>query len=66
MAYQQGDDRLDALQHILIHKHKVAIMRGDTYGTEGKGYIRLNVGCPRSKVDKGLDALITGVKQLQQ
>lgn len=57
---------MDALQHILIHEHKVAIMRGDTYGTEGKGYIRLNVGCPRSKVDKGLDALIAGIKQLQQ
>ena len=55
---------MDALQRILIHNHNVAIMRGDTYGDEGKGYIRLNVGCPQSKVDAGLDALITAIKQL--
>ena len=39
-------------------------MRGDTYGPEGNGYIRLNVGCPRSKVDKGLDALIAALQEL--
>jgi cystathionine beta-lyase len=43
---------------LLVEKYRVAIMRGDTYGPEGNGYIRLNVGCPRSKVDQGLDALI--------
>ncbi|KHT58761.1 bifunctional beta-cystathionase/maltose regulon regulatory protein [Photobacterium gaetbulicola] len=59
------DIDMDALQHILIHKHKVAIMRGDTYGEEGKGYIRLNVGCPRSKVEAGLDALIAAIRQLR-
>jgi cystathionine beta-lyase len=51
-------ERMDALQTLLVEKYRVAIMRGDTYGQEGKGYIRLNVGCPRSKVDQGLDALI--------
>lgn len=56
---------MDALQRVLIHNHKVAIMRGDTYGEEGKGYIRLNVGCPKSKVDAGLDALITAIEQIQ-
>ena len=56
---------MDVLQHMLIHEHKVAIMRGDTYGEEGKGYIRLNVGCPKSKVDAGLDALIAALTKLQ-
>jgi cystathionine beta-lyase len=51
-------ERMDALQRLLVEKYRVAIMRGDTYGPEGKGYIRLNVGCPRAKVDQGLDALI--------
>ncbi len=40
-------------------------MRGETYGEEGKGYIRLNVGCPLSKVEAGLDALIAAIKQIQ-
>jgi cystathionine beta-lyase len=51
-------ERMDELQTLLVEKYRVAIMRGDTYGPEGNGYIRLNVGCPRSKVDQGLDALI--------
>ncbi|PJG57943.1 MalY/PatB family protein [Aeromonas cavernicola] len=51
-------ERMDRLQHLLVAKYKVAIMRGDTYGPEGKGFVRLNVGCSRCKVDQGLDALI--------
>ena len=57
---------MGALQHELIHNHKVAIMRGDTYGEEGKGYVRLNVGCSRSKVEKGVDALIAALETLTQ
>lgn len=56
---------MDALQRLLIEEHKVAIMRGDTYGKEGEGYVRLNVGCPRSKVETGLTALIAAIKTLQ-
>jgi len=49
------------LQKILIEEQKVAIMPGDTDGQQGEGYIRLNVGCPRSKVDDGLAQLIAGI-----
>lgn len=51
-------EQMDALQSLLVEKYRVAIMRGDTYGPEGRGFIRLNVGCSRKKLDKGLDALI--------
>lgn len=57
-------ERMDALQTLLVEKYRVAIMRGDTYGPEGTGYIRLNVGCPRSKVDQGLDAMIGALGKL--
>ncbi|MNV83319.1 Cystathionine beta-lyase PatB [compost metagenome] len=57
-------ERMDALQALLVEKYRVAIMRGDTYGPEGRSYLRLNVGCPRSKVDKGLDALIRALQEL--
>ncbi|MBP2700149.1 MalY/PatB family protein [Photobacterium lucens] len=52
---------MDALQQRLIRHYKVAIMRGDTYGKEGQGYVRLNVGSPRSKVETGLQALISAL-----
>ena len=55
---------MDELQRLLIEEYKVAIMRGDTYGKEGEGYIRFNVGCPRDKVEAGLNALISAIKVL--
>ncbi|RFU85921.1 pyridoxal phosphate-dependent aminotransferase [Streptomyces triticagri] len=53
-----GDD--ERLQRRLIAEEKVAIMPGTTYGCAG--HVRLNVGCPRSKVDAGVQALIRGVR----
>ncbi|NNC27469.1 transcriptional regulator, partial [Salinisphaera sp. USBA-960] len=45
-----------------IDREKVAIMPGFTYGEEGRGFLRLNVGCPRSKVEAGMDKLISGLR----
>lgn len=59
-----SEAQMDALQTLLVEKYRVAIMRGDTYGPEGRGFIRLNVGCSRQKVDKGLDALIGALTSL--
>ena len=56
------DDK--ALQKALIEQEKVAIMPGYTYGPPGNGYLRLNVGCPRSKLDDGLDRLIAAIESL--
>ncbi|VEA65661.1 aspartate aminotransferase [Serratia plymuthica] len=50
------------LQQVLIDREKVAIMPGFTYGEEGRGFLRLNVGCPRSKVEAGMDKLISGLR----
>jgi cystathionine beta-lyase len=44
------------LQRELVEREKVAIMPGSVYGCEG--FVRLNVGCPRSKAERGADALI--------
>lgn len=58
-------EKMDALQILLVEQYRVAIMRGDTYGPEGRGFIRLNVGCSRKKLDKGLDALIGALTDQQ-
>jgi hypothetical protein len=47
----------DAFLRFLVEQYRVAIMCGDTYGPEGQGFIRPNVGCSRTKVDQGLGAL---------
>lgn len=57
------DDK--ALQKVLIEQQKVAIMPGYTYGEEGNGFIRLNAGCPRSKLEEGVKRLIAGINTLR-
>jgi len=54
----------NALQNVLIEQQKVAIMPGSTYGTEGNGFVRLNAGCPRSKLEQGVQRLIAGINTL--
>jgi len=52
------------LQKVLIEQQKVAIMPGYTYGKEGMGFVRLNAGCPRSKLEQGVQRLIAGINTL--
>ncbi|VFS89659.1 Uncharacterised protein [Raoultella planticola] len=56
------DDR--ALQKTLIEVQKVAIMPGYTYGEEGVGFVRLNAGCPREKLERGVNGLIAALRAL--
>lgn len=50
------------LNKALIERFDVAIMSGEVYGESGQGYLRLNLGCPRSKVEQGLSALIKAIE----
>ncbi|MFJ1928776.1 MalY/PatB family protein [Streptomyces sp. NPDC088131] len=52
-----------ALQRVLIDRERVAVMPGSVYGAEG--FVRLNVGCARSKVEAGVAALIRGVEAVR-
>lgn len=52
----------DVLQSDLIGNEKLAIMPGTAYGSVG--HLRLNVGCPRSKVERGIDGLIRALDRL--
>jgi cystathionine beta-lyase len=56
------DDKV--LQKALIEQQKVAIMPGYTYGEEGHGFIRLNAGCPRVKLEEGVKRLVAAIKSL--
>ncbi|MBD0712033.1 MULTISPECIES: MalY/PatB family protein [unclassified Streptomyces] len=51
------------LQEELVAVEKVAIMPGGVYGTPG--FVRLNVGCPREKAERGADALIRAANRLR-
>lgn len=51
----------DALQQALIHQSKIAPSMGSSFGPQGKGYIRINLGCPRQY----LEDAIRGLAKLQ-
>ncbi|WP_325049097.1 aminotransferase class I/II-fold pyridoxal phosphate-dependent enzyme [Dongshaea marina] len=53
------------LQQQMIHHEKVVIMPGETYGPEGLGFLRLNAGCPRAKLDDGLNRLVRAVQAVR-
>lgn len=45
----------DEIQESLVNIGGVAIMKGETYGENGTKYLRMNLGCPRAKVQEGLN-----------
>ncbi|MDD4728758.1 MAG: pyridoxal phosphate-dependent aminotransferase [Dysgonamonadaceae bacterium] len=45
------------LENLFIQKAKLALNSGTMFGVEGKGFMRLNVGCPQSTLHKALDNL---------
>lgn len=60
------DYTMDEIQDYLVHKGKVAIMYGDIYGGNGEQFLRLNVGCPRSKLEEGLKRLKISIDMLEE
>ncbi|MEM5011512.1 MalY/PatB family protein [Niallia taxi] len=54
----------EQIQQALIHEGKVAIMSGETYGADGRGYLRMNLGCPRPKLTDGLNRIKQAIHYL--
>ncbi|WP_434525452.1 MalY/PatB family protein [Photorhabdus asymbiotica] len=50
----------DALQLALLQKAKIVVSMGCSFGEKGKGFIRVNLGCPRQYLEK----VISGLTQL--
>ena len=45
------------LESLFIEKAGLALNSGTMFGKEGQGFMRLNVGCPQSTLEKALDNL---------
>lgn len=52
------------LVDLFVNKARLALNDGSMFGAEGEGYMRLNAGCPRSKLAAALERLATAVKSL--
>jgi len=54
-----------ALHQFLIHKAGVGLNAGYLFGPGGEGFERLNLGCPRSVLEEGLQRINTAVEGLK-
>ena len=51
-----------ALLRFLVDKAGVAMNRGDGFGKEGSGFLRLNAACPRAVIEKALTQIETALR----
>lgn len=54
----------DDLADFFINKSLVAVSRGDGFGACGGQFVRLNVGCPRATLRKGLEQILKQYNQI--
>lgn len=47
----------------LLHEGKIALNDGLTFGEEGRGFRRMNIGCPRHVVQQGLERISRAIKR---
>lgn len=55
----------DALIDLFVNKARLALNDGAIFGKEGSGFMRLNVGCSRSKLEEALERLAKAVKSTE-
>lgn len=44
----------EKLEQLLLHEAKVYVSSGESFGSEYYGFVRLNLGCPRSQIEEAL------------
>lgn len=47
----------EELVKFFVNEAKLALNNGDTFGVDGTGYMRMNIACPRSVLEKALNQL---------
>lgn len=55
----------DALTEKLLHEGKVQVNSGVMYGeTDGEGYIRINIACPKATLEEGIKRIVKTLKAI--
>ncbi|WNM30660.1 MalY/PatB family protein [Streptomyces sp. Li-HN-5-11] len=54
----------ESLDKFMLTKARLWLDKGQKFGAEGHGYMRANLGCPRSTVDEAVRRLVTAVEGL--
>ncbi|MEV6021106.1 MULTISPECIES: MalY/PatB family protein [unclassified Streptomyces] len=52
----------ETLDHFMLTRARLWLDKGQKFGIEGHGYMRVNLGCPRSTVDEAVARLLAAVE----
>jgi cysteine-S-conjugate beta-lyase len=55
----------EEIERELVDNERVWINAGDMYGPEGTAFIRINIACPRVRMEEGLKRIARGLLRLQ-
>ncbi|GAB6991615.1 MalY/PatB family protein [Paenibacillus pini] len=55
----------DELAAFLLTQAKLALNQGASFGTEGEGFMRMNVACPRSIIEEAMHRLHSAMQNLR-
>jgi len=58
------DRRVGGIQKFFVDRAGVNLYDGRVYGPGGEGFIRLNVGCPRPLLRRGLERMSSALASL--
>jgi cystathionine beta-lyase len=58
------DDK--ALNQFIIHNAGLGLNQGIQFGPGGEGFMRMNLACPRSVIQKGLEQLKEAVSRMDE
>ena len=61
-----GFSKQSELEHFFAFDAKVGMNGGAMFGKGGTGFMRINVGCPRSVVNEAIDRIVKALKVKQQ
>lgn len=56
----------ESLLDFITNRARLALNDGEAFGPGGEGHMRLNVGCPRCKLEDGLGRLAAAYKELNK
>jgi cystathionine beta-lyase len=54
----------EELKEFFINNARIAMNEGSTFGEEGAGFMRMNIGCPMSTLKQALNQLLEAYNKL--
>ena len=54
----------EALDDFMLRRARLWLDKGQKFGQEGHGYMRVNLGCPRATVEEAVDRLVAAVAEV--